>query len=111
MGRRGRLAFKHLIVRPHRKWGINPIWPVATAMTLGIVALSGPTWRRELPPFVEDKAPLMIALSLSSSMRETDIAPSRLDRAKQKISDLLAARAGARTGLIAYAATSHLGRP
>jgi Ca-activated chloride channel homolog len=102
---------KHLIVRPHRKWGINPIWLVATAMTLGIVALSGPTWRRELPPFVEDKAPLMIALSLSSSMRETDIAPSRLDRAKQKISDLLAARAGARTGLIAYAATSHLVMP
>jgi Ca-activated chloride channel homolog len=102
---------QHLIVRPARKWGINPVWLVATGMTLGIVALSGPSWRRELPPFVADKAPLMIALSLSSSMRESDVAPSRLDRAKQKIRDLLAARAGARTGLIAYAATSHLVMP
>ena len=33
-------------------------------MVLGIIALSGPTWRRELPPFVEDKAPLMIVLAL-----------------------------------------------
>jgi Ca-activated chloride channel family protein len=80
-------------------------------MTLGIIALSGPTWRRELPPFVEDRAPLMIALSLSSSMTETDVAPSRLERAKQKIRDLLAARAGARAGLVAYAATSHLVMP
>ena len=84
---------KHLIVRPGRKWSINPAWLVASAMMLGIVALSGPTWRRELPPFVEDKAPLMIALSLSSSMTGTDVAPSRLERAKQKIRDLLAARA------------------
>ncbi len=102
---------RHLIVRPRRRWGINPAWLVASGMMLGIVALSGPTWRRELPPFVEDKAPLMIALSLSSSMTQTDVAPSRLDRAKQKIRDLLAARAGARTGLIAYAATAHLVMP
>jgi Ca-activated chloride channel family protein len=102
---------KHLIVRPGRKWGINPAWLVASGMLLGIVALSGPTWRRELPPFVEDKAPLMIALSLSSSMTATDVAPSRLERAKEKIRDLLSARAGARTGLIAFAATSHLVMP
>ena len=102
---------KHLIVRPGRKWGINPAWLVATGMIIGIVALSGPTWRRELPPFVEDKAPLMIALSLSSSMMGTDVAPSRLERAKQKIRDLLAARAGARAGLVAYAGTAHLVMP
>jgi len=102
---------KHLIVRPDRKWSINPAWLVASGMALGILALSGPTWRRELPPFVEDRAPLMIALSVSSSMTETDVPPSRLERAKQKIRDLLAARAGARTGLIAYAATSHLVMP
>src|SRR5262249_58862855 len=79
--------------------------------SLGIIALSGPTWRRELPPFVEDKAPLMIALAVGSSMGQTDVAPSRLERGKQKIRDLLAARAGAKTGLIAYAGTAHLVMP
>ncbi len=102
---------KHLIVRPGRNWTVNPAWLVAAGMALGILALSGPTWRRELPPFVEDKAPLMIALALSSSMTGSDVAPSRLERAKQKIKDLLAARAGARAGLIAYAATAHLVMP
>ncbi|XIA65268.1 VWA domain-containing protein [Bradyrhizobium sp. TZ2] len=101
----------HLIVQPGRGRSVNPLYLVSTGMTLGIIALSGPTWRRELPPFVEDKAPLMIALAVGSSMSESDVAPSRLERAKQKIRDLLGARAGARTGLIAYAGTAHLVMP
>ena len=101
----------HLIVQPGRGRSINPLYLVATGLVLGIIALSGPTWRRELPPFVQDKAPLMIALAVGSSMSETDVAPSRLERAKQKVRDLLAARAGARTGLIAYAGTAHLVMP
>jgi len=101
----------HLIVKPERGRSIDPLYLIASAMVLGIVALSGPTWRRELPPFVEDKAPLMIALSVASSMNQTDVAPSRLERAKQKIRDLLIARAGARTGLVAYAGSAHLVMP
>jgi len=106
-----RHLLKNLIVQPGRRWSVNPAYLVATGLVLAIVGLSGPTWKRELPPFVEDKAPLMIALALSSSMGETDVAPSRLERAKQKIRDLLAARTGARTGLIAYAGTAHLVMP
>src|ERR1700744_4576123 len=102
---------KELIVRPGGRGTVDPIYLVAAAMVFSILALSGPTWRRELPPFVEDKAPLMIVLALNSSMNQTDIAPSRLDRAKQKIRDLLAARAGSRSGLIAYAGTAHLVMP
>lgn len=101
----------HLIVQPGAGRGVSPLYLVAAGLSLGIVALSGPTWRRELPPFVEDKAPLMIALALDASMGESDVAPTRLERAKQKIRDLLAARAGARTGLIAYAGTAHLVMP
>ena len=53
----------------------------------------------------------MIALSVAPTMGQTDVAPSRLERAKQKVRDLLAARAGARTGLIAYSGTAHLVMP
>ena len=102
---------KQLIVKPAGRRSIDPIYLIATTLVLAIFALSGPTWRRELPPFVEDKAPLMIALALNASMSQTDVAPSRLDRAKQKIRDLLAARQGARSGLIAYAGTAHLVMP
>ncbi|MBR0692277.1 VWA domain-containing protein [Bradyrhizobium lablabi] len=102
---------RHLIVQPGAGRGVSPLYLVAFGLLLGIVALSGPTWRRELPPFVEDKAPLMIALALNASMGETDVAPSRLERAKQKIRDLLAVRSGARTGLVAYAGSAHLVMP
>jgi len=102
---------RHLIVTPRGHWRLRPVWLVAGGLALAIVALAGPTWQRELPPFVEDKAPLMIALDVSASMGQTDVAPSRLERAKQKIRDILAARAGARTGLIAYAGTAHLVMP
>jgi Ca-activated chloride channel homolog len=101
----------HLIVQPGRGRSINPLYLVTTGMALGVIALSGPSWRRELPPFVEDKAPLMIALAVDSSMSQIDVAPSRLERAKQKIRDLLTARTGARSGLIAYAGTAHLVMP
>jgi len=102
---------KHLLVKPAGRWRLRPAWLVAAGLAVGIVALAGPTWRREPPPFVEDKAPLMIALDVSASMGQADVAPSRLERAQQKIRDLLAARAGARTGLIAYAGTAHLVMP
>lgn len=102
---------KYMTVMPDRRWHVRPVWLVALVLSLAILALSGPTWRRELPPFVEDKAPLMIALDVSGSMGETDIAPSRLERGKQKIRDLLAARGRARSGLIAFAGTAHLVMP
>ncbi len=102
---------QHLIVQPGQGRGVSPLYLVTAGLVLGIVALSGPTWRRELPPFVEDKAPLMIVLALSTSMDQADVAPTRLERAKQKIKDLLGARAGARSGLIAYAGTAHLVMP
>jgi Ca-activated chloride channel family protein len=102
---------KYMTVTPAQRWHIRPAWLVASALALAIVALSGPTWRRELPPFVEDKAPLMIALDVSGSMGGTDIAPSRLERGKQKILDLLATRGNARTGLIAFAGSAHLVMP
>jgi Ca-activated chloride channel family protein len=102
---------KYMTVTPAQRWHIRPAWLVASALALAVVALAGPTWRRELPPFVEDKAPLMIALDVSSSMGGTDIAPSRLERGKQKILDLLATRGNARTGLIAFAGSAHLVMP
>ena len=61
--------------------------PAAMLMTL---AAAGPAWRPAPSPFVTETAPLVIALDLSPSMTATDVAPSRLERAKQKVRDLIA---------------------
>jgi len=102
---------EHLLVGRARRARFLPAHMIALLGVLASVALAGPSWRREATPFAEDKAPLVVALDLSTSMDAIDVPPTRLERAKQKISDLLELRAGARTGLIAYAGTAHMVLP
>lgn len=80
---------------------------VALFVILAAIGASGPTWSRIPTPFVAETAPLAIALEVSKSMEQPDVPPNRLERAKQKILDVVASRAGARTALIAYAGSAH----
>ncbi len=84
-----------------------PIDGVLAAITLLAVGAAGPTWSRVPNPLVDETAPLAIALEVTDSMLDPDVPPSRLERAKQKITDVIAARSGARTALIAYAGSAH----
>jgi Ca-activated chloride channel homolog len=99
---------EHLIVKKTGRWTIRPIQMITLALMLSSFALAGPAWRREKPPFTEDKAPLVIALDLSQTMDAIDLDPTRLERAKLKIHDLLRVRNGAPTALLVYAGTAHL---
>lgn len=86
---------------------IYPIDGVVLAVILLALAAAGPAWTRIPNPLVADTAPLVVALKVTDSMETTDLAPTRLERGKFKILDLIEARAGARTALLAYAGTSH----
>lgn len=98
---------KHLKVGGGRAAWFRPVHLIVLVLILGSLGLAGPTWQREETPFSEDLSPLVIALDLSQNMDAIDVAPTRLERAKQKIRDLLALRQGARTGLLVYAGTAH----
>jgi Ca-activated chloride channel family protein len=78
---------------------------------IAAVAIAGPTWQREPSPFAEAAAPTMIVLKVAPSMTTPDLAPTRLDRARQKIADLLKLRDGMPAGLLAYAGSAHLVLP
>lgn len=101
----------HLIVGSRRYRRVRPVHLTAALMALGSIAAAGPTWEREKPPFVEDKAPLAIAIDLSQTMDAIDISPTRLERAKLKVRDLLTLRQGARTAIFAYAGSAHMVLP
>jgi Ca-activated chloride channel family protein len=101
----------HLVVDPRSRWRVRPVYATVVAIVVGAVAAAGPTWKRERPPFVEDKAPLAIAIDISPTMDAIDVTPTRLERAKLKVQDLLALRPGARTALFAYSGTAHLVLP
>lgn len=101
----------HLVRHPQRRPWLRPTLVSLPCFLLEILALSGPAWVRQETPFVRDDAALVIALDLSSSMNATDVPPTRVERARQKIHDLLALRPGARTALLAYAGTAHIVLP
>jgi Ca-activated chloride channel homolog len=101
----------HLIVARKQGWRFRPIHMVCVLIFLGTIAIAGPSWRREQPPFTEDKAPLVIALDLSETMDTIDLDPTRLERAKLKLRDLLKVRQGGRTALFVYAGTAHMVLP
>ncbi|MDF1581881.1 MAG: VWA domain-containing protein [Methyloprofundus sp.] len=80
-----------------------PLITSSLAATLAIIALAGPTWQRVPTPVFRNAAALVIALDLSRSMDAADIKPSRLDRARYKIADLLKKRKDGQTALLVYA--------
>jgi len=76
---------------------------VSLAWALAVVALSGPGWAQEEQPHWESRAPLVIALDLSSSILAPDLPPTRLAQARAKIATLLRERQGGEVGLVAWA--------
>jgi Ca-activated chloride channel family protein len=101
----------HLFLKRKTHQRIGPLVLLALVWTLVIAALAGPTWKRQPAPFADDTAVLVIVVKVTPSMKTEDVQPDRLTRSVQKIHDLLALRAGARSALIAYAGTAHLVMP
>ena len=98
---------KVLVIGGGKARRLRPYQLLSGVIVLTGLALAGPAWQRELTPFTEDRAPLIIALELTDSMEGIDQPPDRLQRARQKIRDLLAVRQGARTAVIVYAGSAH----
>lgn len=84
---------------------------LALGWTLCALALAGPTWSRVASPLYANRAAQVIAISLSQHMLSKDVAPSRLDRARYKARDLLAANRDGLNGLIAYAGEAFVVAP
>jgi Ca-activated chloride channel homolog len=76
-----------------------------------IVALAGPSWERLPQPVFQKESALVIALDLSLSMYADDVKPSRLERARFKISDLLDLRKEGQTALLVYAGSAYTVTP
>jgi len=76
-----------------------------------ITSLAGPAWEKRPQPVFKEQSALVIALDLSRSMDAADIKPSRLARARHKITDILKKRKLGQTALLVYAADSYTVSP
>tara|TARA_B110000977_G_C11008897_1_gene466867 strand:+ start:141 stop:716 length:576 start_codon:yes stop_codon:yes gene_type:complete len=81
------------------------IWCVA------IFALAGPTWRFKDVPVYQKSNSTVIALDVSQSMDTTDVSPTRLERAKYKILDVLKRIDEGQTGLVAFSSEAFVVSP
>lgn len=88
----------------------NHPWIKGTCLVLGlvflIIAAARPRFGYRLEEMEQRGADVFVLLDVSRSMLANDVTPSRLERAKSDIRDLLTKLRGDRVGLIAFA-----GRP
>jgi Ca-activated chloride channel family protein len=94
---------RHLLERDEGSRGHAPHWLLGVAWALACIALAGPAWERLPQPLFQNRAARVIALELAPSMLSQDVKPSRVERARYKISDILRRSGDAQTALIAYA--------
>ena len=78
-------------------------WLALLGVALAICTLAGPSWQKTTLPLWQSRAPLVVALDLSSATSAADLPPSRLLQARAVIAQLLRTRAGGQVGLVAFA--------
>ncbi len=114
-GALAKLGDRHLIERlsAHvnwhgRRWQII-LWLIAFAFL--VIALARPQWGAEMREVEQEGLQVMVALDVSESMLAEDIKPTRLDRAKLEISDLMDKLNGDEIGLVLFSGASFIQFP
>ena len=86
-------------------------WLVPVGLSIAILGIAGPSFEKIDVPVFQRADALVIVLDLSASMSAADIQPSRVQRARQKIMDILSRRTEGVTGLVVYAGDAHVVAP
>ena len=86
-------------------------WLLGLGWLLAVLALAGPSWERLPQPLYKEGGARVILLDLSRSMDAADVAPSRLERARFKLLDILERTREGQTALIAFAAEPYVVAP
>lgn len=93
---------KHLMVSFTSRARLFSLVLAGLTGSLMIVSASGPTWEKLPEISYSKKKAYVIVLDLSSSMFAQDITPSRMERAKFKIQDLLTKLKEGQVGLVVF---------
>lgn len=78
---------------------------------IAITALAGPSWSLYAENVYQKHTAKVIALDVSQSMNTRDIAPSRLERGKYKVLDILHKTTEGQTGMIVFSSAAFVVSP
>lgn len=93
-------------IRPAIKFGL-----VMLALVLLIIAAARPQYGQKEKTIHRQGIEVMVALDISNSMLAEDVAPNRLDRAKQLLSKLIDNMVDDKVGLIVFAGQAYIQLP
>lgn len=85
------------------------LWFVGAGLV--IAALARPQWGSDVEVVEHRGVQVMVALDISRSMLAQDVKPSRLDRAKLEISDLMSRLTGDEIGIVLFSGASFIQFP
>jgi len=98
-----RALLPFLLVQPGGRTSRLPRWLLAAGWLLGVLALADPVWEQQPQPVFRSQEARVVVLDLSLSMLAADLAPSRLERARYKVADILRQSREGQTGLVVFA--------
>lgn len=79
----------YLLNKPVQAFSQLPLWLLASGWLLAVVALADPVWQKQPQPVYRSQDAVVVVLDLSRSMLSTDLTPSRLERARYKVAEIL----------------------
>lgn len=91
------------------RWGRFTAWSLLWLLLL--TAMAGPRWDYSSVQLFHPGDNLLILMDISRSMDASDVAPSRLGRARQEVQDLILQNRRLRLGLIAFSSVPHVVSP
>ena len=78
-------------------------WVMSLAGTLLLLSLAGPVWLKKPQPLIKKSHARVLVLDLSFSMLAADVKPTRINRVRFKLEDLLNNFSEGETALVGYA--------
>ena len=78
-------------------------WVMCLAGTLLLLSMAGPVWQKKPHPLIKKTQARVLVLDLSFSMLAADVKPTRINRVRFKLEDLLNNFSEGETALVGYA--------
>ena len=102
---------QHLVVNTGQRTSAAMYRVLGVVWIIAALALAGPSWSKLPQAVYRAQNARVVVLSLAPTMDASDVAPSRLARARLKILDLLAQQGEGQVALVAYAGEPYVVSP
>ena len=102
---------RHLLETTHERAQNGGLWLAACVWIIACATMAGPAWEREPMPLFRNDAARVLAIELAPTMLAADLKPSRLERARYKLNDILDESRDMQTALIGYSGDAFVAAP